>query len=170
MGLGELIETVLHQIHPFESLSSTLLFVGFLLCTIVQISPIKINPWDFLLGWIGERFNSVINKKIDKIDDRVDKLEKRFDEHMEDNKLEKVKKQREYLISFVDGGVNGARHTKESFENAIRACDAYEKFIKENHIENGVIESTIRTIRTKYEEHLLHADFATEEHYVNKRR
>lgn len=166
MGLGELIETILHQLHPFESLGSTLLFIGFILCTFVQISPIKLNPWDVLLGWIGERFNSGMNKRIDKIDDRVGKLEKRFDEHMEDNKQDKIKQQRQYLVSFVDEGVNGKRHTKESFENAIRACDAYEKFITENHIENGVIQSTINAIRTKYEEHLLNADFATEEHYI----
>ena len=168
MGLNELIMSILHGLHPFESLSSSIIFIGVVLCTFVQISPIKVNPWDVMLGWIGERFNSGMNKKIDKMNERVGKLEERFDEHMEDNKLEKVKKQREYLISFVDEGVNGARHTKESFENAIRACDAYEKFIKDNKIENGVIQSTIHAIRTKYEEHLLNADFATEEHYINK--
>ena len=168
MGLNELIMSILHELHPFESLSSSIIFIGVVLCTFVQISPIKVNPWDVMLGWIGDRFNSGMNKKIDKMNERVGKLEERFDEHMEDNKLEKVKKQREYLISFVDEGVNGARHTKESFENAIRACDAYESFIRENNIENGVIQSTIHAIRTKYEEHLLNADFATEEHYINK--
>ena len=63
MGLNELIETILHQLHPFESLSSTLFFIGFILCTCIQISPIKLNLWDVLLGWIGERFNSGMNKK-----------------------------------------------------------------------------------------------------------
>lgn len=167
MGLNQLIEQFLHQLHPFENLSSSLIFIGVILCTFVQISPIQINPWDVMLGWIGERFNSGMNKKMDGINDRVNKLEKRFDEQVEDNKGEKVKKQRKYLIEFVDEGVNGKRHTKESFENAIRACDEYEKFVKVNKIENGVITSTIHAIRTKYEEHLLNADFATEEHYIN---
>lgn len=167
MGLNQLIEQFLHQLHPFENLSSSLIFIGVILCTFVQISPIQINPWDVMLGWIGERFNSGMNKKMDGISDRVNKLEKRFDEQVEDNKGEKVKKQRKYLIEFVEEGVNGKRHTKESFENAIRACDEYEKFVKVNKIENGVINSTIHAIRAKYEEHLLNADFATEEHYIN---
>ena len=167
MNLNQLIEQFLHQLHPFENLSSSLIFIGVILCTFVQISPIQINPWDVMLGWIGERFNSGMNKKMDGISDRVNKLEKRFDEQVEDNKGEKVKKQREYLIEFVEEGVNGKRHTKESFENAIRACDEYENFVKVNNIENGVITSTIHAIRTKYEEHLLNADFATEEHYIN---
>lgn len=168
MNLNQLIEQFLHQLHPFENLSSSLIFIGVILCTFVQVSPIQINPWDIMLGWIGERFNSGMNKKMDGISDRVNKLEKRFDEQVEDNKGEKVKKQRKYLIEFVEEGVNGKRHTKESFENAIRACDEYEIFVKENHIENGVINSTIHAIRTKYEEHLLNADFATEEHYINQ--
>lgn len=168
MGLGELIEQILHQLHPFESLGSTLLFIGFVLCTFVQISPIKLNPWDVLLGWIGERFNSGMNKKIDKLDDRVDKMEKQIDKHIIDNKHEELQKKRQYLVEFVTEGVNGKRHTKESFETAIRACDEYEQFVKDNNISNGVINSTIHAIRAKYEEHLLKADFAVEEHYINQ--
>lgn len=168
MGLNELIEEILHQLHPFESLGSTLLFIGFILCTFVQISPIKLNPWDILLGWIGERFNSGMNKKINKLDDRVNKMEKQIDKHIIDNKHEEVQKKRQYLVEFVTEGVNGRRHTKESFETAIRACDEYEQFVKDNNISNGVINSTIHAIRAKYEEHLLKADFPAEEHYINR--
>ena len=168
MGLNELIGRMIHELHPFESFGSSLIFIGVILCTFVQISPIKINPWDMLLGWIGNRFNSGINKKIDKIDGRVDKLEKQIDKQVEDGKKSKVKEQRQYLIEFVNEGVNGKRHTKESFEYAIKACDEYEAFVRDNHIDNGVINSTIHAIRTKYEEHLIKADFATEEHYINE--
>lgn len=168
MGLNELIGQIIHELHPFESFGSSLIFIGVILCTFVQISPIKINPWDILLGWIGNRFNSGINKKIDKIDGRVDKLEKQIDKQVEDGKKNKVKEQRQYLIEFVNEGVNGKRHTKESFEYAIKACDEYEAFVRDNHIDNGVINSTIHAIRTKYEEHLIKADFATEEHYINE--
>ena len=168
MGLNELIGQIIHELHPFESFGSSLIFIGVILCTFVQISPIKINPWDILLGWIGNRFNSGINKKIDKIDGRVDKLEKQIDKQVEDGKKSKVKEQRQYLIEFVNEGVNGKRHTKESFEYAIKACDEYEAFVRDNHIDNGVINSTIHAIRTKYEEHLIKADFATEEHYINE--
>lgn len=171
MGLNELIEQILHQLHPFESLSSTLLFIGFILCTFIQISPIKLNPWDILLGWIGERFNSGINKKIDKIDVRVDKMERQMDEHIKENKYDEILKKRQYLVDFVTEGVNGRRHTKESFETALKISDEYEQFFKnnkDNKITNNVINSTIHAIRAKYEEHLLKADFPVEEHYINR--
>lgn len=159
MNLLQIIEKIIHQIRPFESISSFVIFILFIVGTVVQISPIKINPWDFLLGWIGERFNSGINKK-------VEQLEKKIDQHIESSKNKDLKQQRQYIISFVDEGVNGKRHTKESFQNAIRACDAYEKFIRQNNIKNGVIVSSISAIRLKYEQHLINADFATGEHYV----
>lgn len=171
MNLNELIESILHHIHPFESLSSTLIFIGFVLCTFIQVSPIKLNPWDFLLGWVGERFNSGMNKKIDKLDERVDKMEKQIDEHIKDNKYDEVQKKRQYLVDFVTEGVNGKRHTKESFETALKVSDEYEQFFKDNKdakIKNGVINSTIEAIRAKYEEHLIKADFPAEEYYINQ--
>lgn len=168
MNIVELINQLLHQLHPFESIGSSLLFIGFFLCTFVQISPIKINPWDTLLGWIGERFNSSMNKRIDLLDARINKMEEQLNEHVADSKIEEVRKQREYLIDFVNEGINGKRHTKESFENAIRACDDYEHYVKVNNIENGVINSTIHAIRTKYEEHLVKADFPDQTIYINR--
>ena len=76
MNLYELITKLFSGLSPIESLGSSFLFYGAILCTIVQVAPIKINPWDFLLGWIGERFNSGINKRINEVNDRVNNLEK----------------------------------------------------------------------------------------------
>ena len=168
MGLNELIGRMIHELHPFESFGSSLIFIGVILCTFVQISPIKINPWDVLLGWIGERFNSGINKKINIIDKKVDKMERRLDEHIEDKGKEKLKNTRRYIISFVNNGINGKRHTKESFDDVIKACDEYEQYVKDNDIKNGVIDSSIAAIRLKYQEHLVNADFAPEEYYIAK--
>ena len=60
MDLMELIELIIKDIHLFESLGSAIMFIFIILCTTVQISPIKINPWDTMPGWIGDRFNSGI--------------------------------------------------------------------------------------------------------------
>lgn len=170
MGLAELIEQFLHQLHPFESISSTLLFIGFVLCTFVQISPIKINPWDILLGWVGERFNSGINKRINEVNDRVNRLEKSIDNHIEKCDIEDWKKKRNYIVKFVNEGVNGTRHTKESFENVIALCDEYEDYVEQNpNIHNGVINGSISAIRMKYHEHLIKADFPEQETYIDKR-
>jgi hypothetical protein len=67
-----MIDKIIHQIRPFENISSCIFFLLFIIGTIIQVAPIKINPWDFLLGWIGERFNSGINKKVDQLEKKID--------------------------------------------------------------------------------------------------
>ena len=165
MELGKIIR----QLYPFESLGTSLIFLFGALCTIVQIAPIKINPWDCFLGWIGERFNAGMNKKIDYLNNRINKREENFNNHIKDKKQKDLEEQRRYLINFVNEGINGCRHTKESFDDAIRACDAYEDYVENNHIQNGVIRSSIQAIRAKYDDHLLHGTFATDEYYVHRK-
>ena len=161
------ISQILRGIYPFESIGATFLFLFGALCTIIQIAPIQINPWDWLLGWIGERFNAGINKKINQLDERIDKMEDNLNNHIKDKAGKDLQEQRRYLINFVNEGVNGLRHSKESFEDAIRACDAYEEYVKENNVHNGVINSTISAIREKYREHLILTDFPSEDSYFS---
>lgn len=168
MNLLEFIKIIATHIYPFESLGSSLLFLAILFCTVVQVSPIKINPWDKLLGWIGDRFNSGMNKRIDALDKRVGQMEANLDEHIQIGKDKDLKNQRRYIINFVNEGINGIRHSKESFEDAIKACDFYEEYITKNNIQNGVISSSIRAIRLKYEEHLLANDFPADDYYIGK--
>ena len=168
MNLYELITKLFSGLSNF---GSSFLFYGAILCTIVQLVPIKINPWDFLLGWVGERFNSGINKRINEVNDRVNKLEKSIDKHIEKCDIDDWKKKRNYIVNFVNQGVNGARHTKESFENIIALCDEYEEYVKQNpNVHNGVINDSIYAIRTKYQEHLIKADFPEQEMYIHNNR
>ena len=169
MNLYELLTKLFSGLSPIESLGSSFLFYGAILCTIVQLTPIKINPWDFLLGWIGERFNSGINKRINEVNDRVNSLEESIDKHIEKCDIDDWKKKRNYIIKFVNEGVNGARHTKESFENIIALCDEYEDYVKKNpNVHNGVINDSIYAIRTRYQEHLIKADFPEQELYIKR--
>lgn len=170
MSIFELLTKLFSDLSPIESFGSSFLFYAAVFCTIVQIAPIKINPWDFLLGWVGERFNSGINKRINEVNERVDGLEKSINNHVEKCDIEDWKNKRQYIIDFVNEGVNGTRHTKESFENALRACDEYEDYVNSNdNIHNGVINGSISAIRMKYHEHLIKADFPEQETYIDKR-
>ena len=169
MGLYELITKIFSELPNASNIGSSFLFYSAILCTIVQLVPIKINPWDFLLGWIGERFNSGINKHINEVNDRVNRLEKSIDTHIEKCDIEDWKKKRNYIVNFVNEGVNGARHTKESCENVIALCDEYESYVKQHpNIHNGVINDSMLAIRTKYQEHLIKADFPEQEIYIKK--
>ena len=39
--------------------------------TLIQIAPIKLNPWDRILTWLGNHMNADIVKRVDVIEAKV---------------------------------------------------------------------------------------------------
>ena len=46
--------------------------VLFILMTLVQITPVKINPWSTIAGAIGKALNRDVIEKLDKVENRLD--------------------------------------------------------------------------------------------------
>ena len=115
------------------------------LMTLIQVSSIKFNPWDRVLKWIGNKLNADLNKKIDAV-------KKELDAHIKESKEKDLKDSRVNILDFCTSIINGQSHTKEQYEYMISQCDAYDKYIEENKVKNGVITSAIKEIRRRYEE------------------
>ncbi len=130
-------------------------FVLAALMTLIQIAPIKINPWDKILTWLGNHMNADIVK-------RVDVIEEKLDEHIRDSSEERVRKVRADILDFGNACMNGRKHTKEEFEFVISECDAYEKHIEKMQIKNGVATATIKEIRRLYEKGISENTFLRE--------
>lgn len=151
MSLHDLFQTI--NVPEVTGTTSFIFTIVIIAMTIIQITPLKINPWDFLLGWVGDRMNSHILKKVETLDEKLT-------EHIDESRDSSVKRKRERIIGFVEDGMNGKRYTKEAFENIIAECDEYERYIEKYKKKNGVIEATMKEIRERYAKHLHNADFA----------
>lgn len=116
------------------------LIILLILMSVVQVSKININPWDWLLGLIGKKLNKAIF-------DKVDEIEKKLDKHIEEDNKAKLEAQRRDILDFANACMNKRRHTQEQFKFVIKKCDEYEKYIEDNHIKNGEITSAIEEIR-----------------------
>lgn len=149
----------LHEIFKFFDVpevtgaTSFIVIVVVIFTTLIQISPLKLNPWDFCLGWIGDRLNSHIIKKVDNLDEKLT-------EHIQESRDSSVKRRRQRILQFVEDGMGGRCYTKETYEFIMKECDDYEEYIKKNQIKNGVIEASIAEIRRRYTDHIHNADFA----------
>lgn len=143
------------QILDLKSGISFGVFLFVLLLTIIQIAPIKINPWDKILVWFGNHMNADIVR-------RVDVIEEKLDEHIRDSSEERIRKIRADILDFGNACMNGRPHTKEEFEFVISECDAYEKHIEKMQIRNGVATATIKEVRRLYEKHLRENTFLKE--------
>lgn len=113
------------------------------LMSLVQVSNIKINPWDWLLGAIGKKLNK-------SIDDKVSDIEAKLDKHIKDDEAEKLESKRRDILDFANACMNKRKHTQEQFIFVIKKCDEYEAYIETNKIKNGEISSAIEEIRRLY--------------------
>lgn len=122
--------------------------IGFIvlviLLSLVQVSKIKLNPWDAILGWIGNRLNKSIN-------DKVEKVEKKLDQHIAESEVRDLRDTRQYILDFANACMYGRKYTYEQFKFVIKKCDEYEKYVEDNHIKNGEVTSAISYIRKLYD-------------------
>ena len=103
----------------FVSDNIGLVFVGTI--TLVQVAPIKINPWSWLANVVHRFLLGSIDRKLDAISDKVDKLEKKSEE-------KEAVQARTHILRFADELYNGEKHSKDYFDDILGDCDMYEKY------------------------------------------
>lgn len=123
--------------------------------TLIQVAPIRINPWGALFRWVGRQINKEVM-------DKIDQIETRLDNHIQESESSELRTRRASILDFSSSIIRGVNYHKEKFEFMIAECDSYEKYCTENKIKNGVAEASIAEIRRVYSEHLHHNDFLVE--------
>ena len=116
------------------------------LMTLVQIAPIKINPWSWLAEAIGRAINAEVIKKLDAhitMDDR-----RTADGH------------RARILHFNNELLRDIGHTQEEFFEVLAEIDAYEKYCREHpEYPNNRAVLAIENIQEVYKERLKKRDF-----------
>lgn len=135
MALDEILELFL----PVSPKAGLLLTVFSLLC-LVQISPIKINPWDMILGWIGTKINAGVKKDLDEVSRQTSIQKEEFREFWVDY-------QREAILRFSRECSQETPHSREEWNHILDIIKRYETFCKKHDIANGVIEENSSYLR-----------------------
>lgn len=171
MNISELIQEL------DISLGSVSVFIIVLL-SIVQISPIKINPWSKLLKAVG---NSLNHGVMDKIEERFEGIESRFTriESAVDNiqtdvtaldaavsgmdsniRMDQAVNFRVRILRFCDELQEGRIHSKDSFDQVMSDITGYCNYCRENpNFKNNQTETTIEYIKKVYGERLEKRDW-----------
>ena len=112
--------------------------------TLIQIAPIKLDPWT----WIARRIGRAINGEVL---ERVDRLSERFDAFKAERYEHDAKTARAQILRFGDEILHGVKHSKEHFDECLRDCDMYEAYCKDHSgFANGVAKQTIAMVRDTY--------------------
>lgn len=124
-----------------------------ILSMILQIAPIKINPWSWIAKKIGKALNGEVVEKVDNLERNVENLRNECEER-------EATKCRARILRFGDEILHNVRHSKEHFDQVLLDITAYEQYCNEHpHFKNNVAMATIKRITEVYEECVENNDF-----------
>ena len=99
----------------FEELKELFMYGGgltLILMTLIQITPIKINPWSWLARIIGRAINGEVLEKVNSLSEDVKALK---DEDAE----QWASLSRSHILRFGDELLHGVPHSKEHFDQIL---------------------------------------------------
>lgn len=127
---------------------------------IIEVSPIKINPWSAIAKAIGRAVNADLL-------DEVKSTNKALEEHIADDKARqaaddeyKAEAHRADILAFNTSLLRGELHTQEDFFDAFRHIDRYENYCQSHPgYKNNRATHAIANIGRVYDERLKARDF-----------
>ena len=120
--------------------------------TLIEIAPIKINPWATLFNWIGKMINGDIQTEIKEMKDDLTELKKDFES-------KKAEDMRWEILNFANSCRRGVEHGKDAWRHTMSQLAEYESYTEKKHITNGVIEEDAHYLRELYQERNRKNDF-----------
>lgn len=137
---------------------------GFLLAVgvtgVIQVSPIKVDPWSTLAKKIGNAINQDIIVKVDDLENTVAEIQKVNDQRAarEDERNACIARQR--ILRFGDEVRHGQNHSEEHYNDILEDITDYEKYCDTHKdFKNQKAQSTIKIIVKAYEGHMQNNDF-----------
>ena len=121
--------------------------------TVIQITPVKLDPWSWLAKAIGKAINADVLAKLGEV-------EKRLDKHITVDDQRAADGNRTRILHFNNELVRNLKHTKEEFVEILAEIDAYEEYCR-GHPEypNNRAVIAIDNVRDVYKERLKKNDF-----------
>lgn len=127
----------------------TLLF----LMTIIQIAPVKINPWSAIAKAIGKAINADVLRELDTV-------KKDLANHVKANEVRNADEHRARILRFNNELLRDISHTKEEFSDVLADIDFYERYCRDHKdYKNNRAVHAIANISRSYDERLRRHDF-----------
>ena len=133
------------------------------LLSLVEVSPIKINPWSGLAKWLGRAINGEVLESVAEAKKAQKETRRALDEHIRADDERNADTLRMRVLHFNNELLRGDRHTREDFIEILAVIDAYEQYCKNhpNYRNNRAIHA-IANIGRVYDDRLKLRDFLGE--------
>ena len=109
-----------------------------ILLSLIQISPLKLNPWDKLLAWLGRKLNGATIKKLEELQKQVRDMW--------------INTHRQSILTFARECRADMHHDAEEWNHILSIADEYEVYCAKNTVSNGVVKADTEYVRALYQE------------------
>lgn len=109
-----------------------------LLLSLIQIAPVKLNPWDNILGWFGRKINGETDKRLKTVEKQIRDMW--------------INNHRQCILTFARECRAEIEHSSDEWTNVLNVAEEYEKYVTENKVTNGIITQDTEYIRKLYQE------------------
>lgn len=134
--------------------------VVLVLLTLLQVAPVKINPWSAIARWIGRALNSEVLKELADVRITQQVTAKKLDDHIAADEVRHANRLRERILQFNNELLRNIPHTREDFIEILAVIDAYNSYCRthEDYQNNRAIHA-IKNIERVYDDRLAKRDF-----------
>lgn len=128
--------------------------VGLLASSIVvEVVPIRVNPWTWIFRKIGEAINGEVTRQLAEISSKLDA-------HISEDNKGDAKRERIRILRFADEVRQGKRHSKEHFNEILEDITEYNRYCAHHpEFPNDKASISIALIEDTYRMRLEKNDF-----------
>ena len=130
--------TVFFEKMTVGGLTGWAVVIIFLLLSFIQISPIRLNPWDRIFAWIGRRVNGEVKEEIKDLKKEIRDLW--------------INNHRQSILTFARECRAEIYHSAEEWSHILNICEEYEQFCEKNEVTNGVVRENTLYVRQLYQQ------------------
>lgn len=131
-----------------------------MLLTLLQIAPIKVNPWSWIAKCIGRAFNADVLRELEELKTEQKETRKKLDAHIKVDDENRADERRTNILRFNNELIRGLPHTREEFIDILADIDVYERYCEKHpEYENNRAVHAIANIGRVYDERLKKHDF-----------
>lgn len=128
--------------------------------TLIQIAPLKINPWSAIARAFGRAINSDVLSELSDVKKHQQETREKLEEHIRVDDERDADAHRNRILRFNNELLRDIPHTREDFIDVLAEIDDYERYCSEHkNYKNNRATHAISNIRRVYDERLEKRDF-----------
>lgn len=131
-----------------------------LIMTLVQIAPIRLDPWSALFKAVGRAINAEVLRALDEVKAQQMEAQSKLADHIKVDDRREADRHRERILLFNNELLRSIGHTREDFIEILAVIDSYERYCKANDdYKNNRATHAVANICRVYDERMRKHDF-----------